>query len=109
MKKDNKIIVAISADERAREAMIKRIIIDMGFAQTVTDAGKIIRGTPHDYDLQNSYFVFATSYNLRESPATTHRLTSMATAGIAIVIGVKKLYPEYEWICQPHYPSDFTR
>ena len=109
MKKDNKIIVAISADERAREAMIKRIIIDMGFAQTVTDAGKIIRGTPHDYDLQNSYFVFATSYNLRESPATTHRLTCMAAAGIAIVIGVKKLYPEHEWICQPYYPSDFTR
>ena len=109
MKKENKIIVVISPDDRAREVMIKRIIIDMGFAQTVTDAGKIVKGTPHDYDLPNTYFVFATTYNLRDSPATTHRLASMAAHGIAVVVGGKKMYPEFEWTCQPFYPSDFVR
>ena len=102
MKKENKIIVVISPDDRAREVMIKRLIIDMGFAQTVTDAGKIVKGTPHDYDLPNTY-------NLRDSPATTHRLASMAAHGIAVVVGVKKMYPEFEWTCQPFYPSDFVR
>ena len=108
-KKHNKIIVAISPDERERKAMVGRITIELGFAITPADAAKIIRMTPQDYDLVNTYFVLAYSYNLRESPITTHRLYELAARGIAVVIGTKKLYPEHEFMCIPYYPSDFTR
>lgn len=108
-KKQNKIIVAISPDERERKAMVNRIAIDLGFAITPADAAKIIRMTPLDYDLVNTYFVLAYSYNLRESPITTHRLYELAARGIAVVIGTKKLYPEHEFMCNSYYPSDFMR
>lgn len=108
-KKQNKIIVAVSPDERERKAMIGRIAIDLGFAITLADATKIIRMAPQDYDLVNTYFVLAHTYNLRESPITTHRLYELAARGIAVVIGIKKLYPEHEFMCNPYYPSDFMR
>ncbi|MEQ3162691.1 hypothetical protein AAA214_06000 [Parabacteroides goldsteinii] len=108
-KKQNKIIVAVSTDERERKAMLQRITIDLGFAFTPADASKIIRNTPQDFDLVNTYFVLASSYNLRESPLTTHRLYELAARGIAVVVGVKRLYPEHEFMCVAYYPSDFGR
>lgn len=108
-KKENKIILAVSTDERERRAMIQRIAIELGFAITPSDANKIIRTAPQDYDLVNSYFVLASTYNLRESPITTHRLYELAARGIAVVIGVKRLYPEHEFMSHPYYPSDFAR
>ena len=108
-KKQNKIIVAISPDEKERKAMVGSIAIDLGFAITPADAAKIIRMTPQDYDLVNTYFVLAHSYNLRESPITTHRLYELAARGIAVVIGAKKLYPEHEFMCDAYYPLDFVR
>ena len=108
-KKQNKIIVAVSTDERERKAMLQRITIVLGFAITPADAGKIIRNTPQDFDLVNTYFVLASSYNLRESPLTTHRLYELAARGIAVVVGVKRLYPEHEFMCVAYYPSDFGR
>lgn len=108
-KKDNKIIVAISPDSHERRSMIRRIAIDLGFANTPSDADKIIRGSAQDFDLVNTYFVLAETCNLRESPITTHRLYELAARGIAVVVGVKRLYPEHEFMCRPYYPSDFTR
>lgn len=109
MKKENKIIVAVSSDDKERQSMIRRIAVNLGFALTAGDAAKIIKATPHDLDLVNAYFVLVSSYNLRESPITTHRLYELAARGIAVVIGIKKLYPEHEFICKPYYPSDFAR
>lgn len=109
MKKDNKIIVAVSGDDKERLSMVRRIVVDLGFALTASDASKIIKATPHDLDLVNAYFVLAGTYNLRESPITTHRLYELAARGIAVVIGVKRLYPEHEFICKPYYPLDFAR
>lgn len=108
-KKQNKIIVAISGDEKERKAMIARIAVDLGFAITAADAAKIIRPTPIDFDLVNSYFILASSFNFRESPITTHRLYELAARGIAVVIGTKRLYPEHEFICDAYYPSNFAR
>lgn len=104
-KKQNKIIVAISSDERERKAMLQRIAIDLGFAMTPADAGKIIQSTPQDFDLVNTYFVLASTYNFRESPITTHKLYELAAHGIAVVVGVKKLYPEHEFMCVAYYPD----
>ncbi len=109
MKKQNKIIVAIAPDEQTRAAMVKRIAISMGFAQTPGDAAKIIRKSPHDVNLDETYFVLAYNYNLKESPTTTLRLVAMAAKGIAVVVGVKRLPPEMEFLCESYYPSDFTR
>lgn len=108
-KKRNKIIAAVSTDEKERKTMVARIAVDLGFAITSADAAKIIRYTPNDFDLVNSYFVLASYYNFRESPLTTHRLYELAARGIAVVIGTKKLYPEHEFMCDAYYPSDFGR
>jgi hypothetical protein len=109
MKKDRKIIVAVGSTEAERKKMLSRIIVDLGFALNSSDADKIIRQTPQDYDLANAYFVFASLANLRESPITTHRLYELAATGIAVVVGVRKLYPEHEFCCRAYYPHDFTR
>ena len=109
MKKENKIMVVVSGEEKTRLQMIKRLAIDLGFAITVTDAGKIIKATPHDFDLSQAYFVLAGTYNFRESPATTQKLYELAARGICVIVGVKKMYPEFEFICSQYYPSDFGR
>lgn len=109
MKKTNKIHVAISADNAQRAAMIQKLIIGMGFASIPSDASKIIAPTPYDIDYANTYFVFADLYNFRDSNITTQKLYEMAARGFAVVIGVKKIPPEHEFLCTAYYPSDFTR
>ena len=108
-KKRNKIIVAVSTSEEERRSMVCRIAVQLGFALTPADAGKIVKGSILDYDLMNSYFVFVHTCNLRESPITTHRLYELAARGVAVVIGVKRLYSEHEFFSDAYYPSDFTR
>jgi hypothetical protein len=107
VKKSNKIMVAVSPDSNRRATMVARIAVDLGFARTQGDAGKIIRQTPYDYDLANCYFVLAERYNLRESPVTTQRLYELAATGIAVVIGVKKVPPEMEFLCEIYTPQNF--
>lgn len=102
-------MLVVSADEKERRSMIRQLLVKLGFAMTPSDADKLIRATPQDYDLVNSYFVVAVNYNLRETPLTTHRLYELAARGIAVIVGSKRLYPEHEFICHPYYPSDFVR
>lgn len=106
MKKQNKIIVAVSADPEERRKMIRKIAVELDFAKTAGDAGKIIRATPHDYDLNKCYFVLAEDYNFRESPTTTGRLIELAARGIAVVVGAKRLPREAEIFTESIYPND---
>jgi len=108
-KKQRKIIVCVSTDERERRSMIRQVLVDLGFALVPSDAEKLIRQSPHDYDLTSSYFVAALTANLRESPLTTHRLYELAAQGIAVVVGLKRLHKEHEFICEAFYSSDFMR
>jgi hypothetical protein len=107
MKKQNKIIVAISPDAGERQQMVRKLAIIHGFARTPSDAGKIVRQSPHDYDLSTAYFVIADSYNFRESPTTTYRLIEMAARGIAVIVGTRRLPKEAEIYCTDYKPEDF--
>lgn len=98
-------MVVISPDPVVRNRMLKRLIVRLGFAFTPTDAGKLIKRSVHDTDLSNAYFVIADLYNFRVSPITTQRLYELAARGIAVVVGVKKLPPEFEFICTAFYPE----
>ncbi|GAP73064.1 hypothetical protein SAMD00024442_6_16 [Candidatus Symbiothrix dinenymphae] len=109
MKKSNKIIVAVSPDRSQRIAMVQRIAVNLGFAKTQGDAGKIIRQTPYDFDLSNCYFVLAETYNLHESPMTTQRLYELAAIGIAVIIGAKRIPPEMEFFCDVYTPQNFHK
>lgn len=109
MKKENKIIVVVSADQDLRHIMLQHLAVELGFAQTRGDAGKLIRQSPHDYDLANCYFVLAANYNLRESPVTTQRLFELAARGLAVLVGCRRIPPEMEFLCTAYYPQDFTR
>ncbi|NDV45819.1 hypothetical protein D0T49_01980 [Paludibacter sp. 221] len=100
MKKQNKIMVIISQDERIRRQMLQRLAVKLGFAITAGDANKIIKQSPFDYDLTTAYFILAETHDFRKHPQTTQRLYEMAVQGIAVVVGVKKLPPEYEFICE---------
>lgn len=101
--KQNKIIVAINSDRVAREKILKRIIVDKGFALTASDASKLIKPTVNDIDLTKAYFVIADNYNFRDNPITRQRLYEMAARGIAVIVGVRMLQQEYEFICEAYY------
>lgn len=109
MKRSNKIMVVISPDHELRERMIKRLLVSVGFACTPSDAGKLIRKSVHDIDLSEVFFVCASLYNFRESPITTQRLYELAARGIAVIVGVRKIPPEFEFFCSTYYPEDFAR
>lgn len=103
--KQHKIIVAVSPSDRRREDLVRRIAVQLGFAKTPSDAAKIVRPSPHDFDLAQAYFVLAYTYNLSQSPITTQRLFELAARGIAVVVGVKRLPAAYEPFCAAYYPD----
>lgn len=107
MKKQNKIIVAVSPDMGERQQMVRKLAITHGFARTPSDAGKIVRQSPHDYDLPSAYFVLADTYNFRESPITTYRLIEMAARGMAVIVGTRRLPKEAEIYCEIYESKDF--
>ena len=102
--KTRKIIVCIATSEAESVKLMQKIIVRLGFALINSDAGKLIRKTPHDFE-RDSYFVFASSYNFRESPITTQRLYERALAGEAVVLGAKRVHPEFEFMCHIIYPE----
>ncbi|HBB00718.1 MAG: hypothetical protein A2W86_11745 [Bacteroidetes bacterium GWD2_45_23] len=101
--KQNKIIVAVHPDEQVRRKIIQRILVKLSFANTPTDASKLIRPTVHDFDLAECYYVCAATYNLRDSPITRQRLFELAARGIAVIIGTKRLQAEFEFISEAVY------
>lgn len=101
--KHNKIIVAVHPDEQVRRKIIQRILVRSNFAVTPGDASKLIRATVYDMDLAECYYVCAATHNLRDSPVTRQRLFELAARGIAVIIGVKRLQPEFEFICEAVY------
>lgn len=94
-----KIIVCIAPSESDRMKRMQQEIVKMGFAKIPSDAGKLIRSSPHDFS-NDDYFIFASSYNFRESPLTTRTLVERALHGDAVIIGTKKLPPELELFCE---------
>ncbi|MDR1198353.1 MAG: hypothetical protein LBK94_04990 [Prevotellaceae bacterium] len=101
--KQNKIIVAVHADDKTRSEMLQRIVVKLGFARTLSDASKIIRASVHDIDLSDAYFVIAGNYSFRESPVTTQRLFQLAARGIAVIVSAGKLPREFEPFCEAHF------
>lgn len=97
-----KIHVCIAQEEAERRRMISRLALDMGLALTPSDAAKLIKPTPFDYHLPGAYIVLAATFNFRQSQNTVNELYRLAAAGVAVVVGVKKLQPEYEFICQTY-------
>ncbi len=95
-----KIHVCIAQDEQERKRMISRLALDMNLALTPSDAVKLIRPSPFDFDLNSAYIVLATTFNFRHSPQTVNQLYRLAASGIAVVVGVKRLQPEFEFMCQ---------
>lgn len=101
--KQNKIIVAVNSDQDTRSKIMKRIIVDKGFALTPSDANKLIQPTVNDIDLTKAYFVIADNYNFRDNPITRQRLYELAARGIAVIVGVRQLQQEFEFICEAYY------
>lgn len=101
--KRNKIIVAVEADADKRHEMIKRILVKLGFAIIPGDAAKLIKSSVYDIDLTQAYFVCADNFNFRESEITRQRLYELAARGIAVIVGVKRLPREFEFICEAIY------
>lgn len=101
--KQNKIIAVVCPDDKRREELVAGVAVKLGFARTPSDAAKIIRTSVHDYELADAYFVLAKIHNLRESPITTQRLFELAARGVAVVVGVKRLPPEFEVFCEAVY------
>ena len=77
LKKENKIFVAVCPDVRTRRQMISRLAVRLGFALIPSDAAKLIQ-----------------------------RLYEMAARGLCVIVGVRSLPREYEFITQAFYPED---
>lgn len=101
--KQNKIIVAVHSDPEVRIKILKRLIVERGFALTPSDAGKLIKQSVYDIDLTSAYFVIADNYNFRDGAITRHRLYELAARGIAVILGTPKLQQLYEFICEAYY------
>jgi len=105
MKKQNKIIVAVCPDADVRRQLLQKITVECGFALTRGDAGKLIKPTPYECNVPGAYFLLADLHNFRTSPGMNQQLYEMAARGMAVIVGVKKLPAEYEFICEAYYSN----
>ena len=107
IKKECKIIAAVSSDTEVRRKMLSRLAVLHGFARIHSDAVKIICNDIHSIDLGTAYFVLCDNYNFRGATLTNQRLYEMAARGLFIAVGVRSIPREYEFICKAFYPEDF--
>lgn len=104
--KQFKIIVCVATEEAERRRMIQSLAVKLGLAVTQSDAAKMIRPTPYDFEINDTYFLLALTFNFRQSANTVHQLYRMAASGQAVIVGVRKLQAEYEFICETYYQGD---
>lgn len=107
MKKQNKIIVAVAPNDDTRRELLAKMAVELGFALTPGDAKKIIRLSVDDIDLDTAYYVLALNHTFRGAVVTNQKLYEMAARGIAVIVGVRAISREYQFLCEPHYPSEF--
>lgn len=100
-------MVIVDSDQDIRRRLIARLATELGFARTASDAAKIVRTTPYEFDLSTAYFVLAHTYDFRKSTITTQRLYEMAARGMAVVVGVNRLPSDFEFCCKAYYKNDF--
>lgn len=101
--KQNKVITIVATNAKHRVKLIQRTLVQLNFALTPSDADKLIQSSIYDIDLSLAYYVCADNFNFRESPITTQRLYEMAARGMAVIVGVRRLQKEYEFMCQAIY------
>lgn len=106
IRKENKIFAVVCHDLKERRQMIARLSVRLGFAKIPSDAAKLIREDIYSYDLGTAYFVICSNYNFRQSPATNQRLYELAARGICIIVGVRSVPHEFEFITQAFYPEN---
>ena len=99
-------MVCVSSNDQERRRMIQRLAVKLGFALTPGDAGKIIRMYPQDFDLTNAYFVLAERYDLNSTAHTTQQLFRMALSGVAVIIGCRRVQPQFEFMCEIYQEGD---
>ena len=107
IKKEYKILVAVSPDPVIRQKMLSHLAVRHSFARIFSDAGKIIISDIHSIDLGTAFFVLCNNYNFRGATLTNQRLYEMAARGIFVAVGVRSIPREYEFICKAFYPEDF--
>lgn len=108
IKKENKIMVVVASTPEERLSSVAKLAVRLKFASINSDAKKIVTRDISTIDLSTSYFVFCSNFNMRTSPSTTQKLIELAARGIAVIVGVKSIQREYEFISQIIYPEDLT-
>jgi len=105
MQKLNKIKVAVSSDESTRKRIIRKITVECGLAINASDADKLIKPTVYEFDISTAYFIVCDLHNFRMSPNMNQQLYQMAARGMAVIVGVKKLPAEFEFISETYYQN----
>lgn len=95
--------MAVASDDKERRAIIRRLLVRLNFAAIPSDADKLIKKSVYDIDLSDAYYVCVENFNFRDSEITRHRLYEMAARGMAVIVGVRRLPREFEFICQAVY------
>ncbi len=101
--KTYKIKAVVGADEAARVAEIRRLIVDARLALSPGRAAELVRRSIDDADLRNAYYVAVASYNFGTSPATNLRLMQMAAAGLLVIVGCSRIPREMEFMSDIYY------
>lgn len=104
-KKNNKIFVCVSPEADIREKMVCELAMRVGLVTIRSDAKKILHHSVYDIELSEAFFVLVDNFAFRDSQTTTQRLYEMAARGIAVIVGVKKMPREYEFISDIYYPE----
>ncbi len=109
MIREKTIFCCVSGDLKIRRKMIARLAVDMKLAVIPSDAMKLIQGDVFSIDLMNDYLILCDTVDLNENTWILKTLFRRAVMGAPVVIGVKKVTKQMEYMCSIHYPEDLER
>lgn len=101
--KQNKIKVAVSTDIKHRSGIIRKLLIEHGFAHTQSDAAKIILPSLDSVTIPNRYFIAVENFKWHQSPLKVQLLYEMAAKGQLVIVGCRSIPKQYEFICEQYY------
>lgn len=104
--KHNKIKVIISPDPEIRRKLLQKVAQECGLALTPGDASKLIKPSVYECNIPDAYYVLADMHNFRQAPHMNQQLYEMAARGMAVIVGVRKLPAEFEFISEV-YQSNY--
>lgn len=86
--------------------MLCQALVSAGFAQINSDAGKVIKHSITEVDLDGCFFIAVDHYDFSRNNAVNNRLIRLALSGVPVFLGSRNVPNTISSFCNLIFPED---